>query len=119
MKLLSILRHHYGTRVMIRGIIKREREGEHGNSLVKMAVAFIAGMVITAVLAQTPVVANQLSSQFSDKSVIPALPDAPDPVRANSSYDTTHPVKSRMNELVWTSAEEVVSTLNQAQPYLA
>jgi hypothetical protein len=40
-------------------------------------------------------------------------------VRANSSYDTTHPVKSRMNELVWTSAEEVVSPVNQAQPYLA
>ena len=71
-----------------------------------MAVAFIAGMVITAVLAQTPFVADTRFPQLIHEPVIPALPDATDTLKPSSIPDSRKPVKPGMYELVYDSAKE-------------
>ncbi len=60
-----------------------------------MAVAFIAGMFITAALAQTPAAADIFSLR-----AVPALPAAPDAIKANGSPGTGNPVKPGRNALV-------------------
>jgi hypothetical protein len=94
-------------REMTKGAVKRRQSSERGNSRLRMAVAFIAGMAITAVLAQTPVGAEIFSPRLIHEPVIPALPDAPDSLKPSGIPDNGNPVKPYMNELVWTPVKEV------------
>jgi cellulase/cellobiase CelA1 len=92
-----------------RGIVKRMQNSESGTSRMRMAVAFIAGMVITVALAQTPVVADIFSSRLTHESVVPTLPDTSDSLKPSGSPDTSNPVKPCMNELVYAMVEEAAS----------
>ena len=94
---------------MIRGIVKRRQNSERSNSRMQMAIAFIAGIVITAAMAQTPVAADIFSPKLSHDSVVPALPDAPDPLKPSVSPDTANPSKPCLSELVYTLSARVVS----------
>ena len=78
---------------------------------MQMAVAFIAGMVITIALAQTPFAADIFSPGPSHETIVPALPDTPDHTKPSASPDTTNSVKFQISELVYTSGAEVVSLL--------
>ena len=73
---------------------------------LRLTVAFIAGIVTMAALAQTPVVADIFSHQLTHETVVPVLPEAPDSLKPNSNPDTSNPVKHYMIELVWTTFDE-------------
>ena len=73
---------------------------------LQLTVAFVAGMVTMAALAQIPVVADIFSHQLIHETVVPVLPEAPDPLKPNSNPDTSNPVKPYMNELVWTAFDK-------------
>ncbi len=79
---------------------------ESSISGLQLTVAFIAGMVTMAALAQTPVVADIFSHQLIHETVVPVLPEAPDSLKPNSNPDTSNPVKPCMTELVWTTSDE-------------
>jgi len=91
---------------MTRGIVKRMLGNESSISRLQLTVAFIAGMVTMAALAQIPVVADIFSHQLTHETVVPVLPEAPDSLKPNSNPDTSNPVKPYMNELVWATFGE-------------
>jgi hypothetical protein len=45
-------------------------------SHAQMAIAFVAGMFVTAILGQIPVAQGESSPGIDHKSIVPALPDA-------------------------------------------
>ena len=77
---------------MTRNIIKRMQNSELGNSRMQMTIAFIAGMVVTAALAQTPIAAGVFSPKLSHESVVPAAPGTPGPIEPGSYLDNGKPV---------------------------
>ncbi|MFC1902339.1 hypothetical protein ACFLX3_05400 [Chloroflexota bacterium] len=82
-------------------ILKRRQNSGHGTSRKKLAIAFIAGMLITVALAQTPVAADMFSPGLNHEPVVPAMPD---------TTDTTNSAKPRISELVHILTGEVVPT---------
>ena len=81
---------------------------ESGTGRLRIAIAFIAGMAVTAVLAQTPVAADIFSPRVIHQPVAPALPATPDSLKAGGSPDTGNPVEPGVYELVFSIAEEAV-----------
>ena len=80
---------------------------EGGISRLWMTVAFIAGMAITAVLAQTPVAADIFSPQPIHEPVVPTLPDDLDSLKPTNSPDTSQPINPHM--LVYAIVKGAVS----------
>jgi len=68
----------------------RKHDGLDSVTRLRMIIAFIAGMVITAVLAQIPVVTDIFSPRIDQDSVIPAPVDAPDFLKSGGSYPAIH-----------------------------
>lgn len=93
---------------VIRKIANRSQEGKVSATLLRMAVAFTAGMVITAVLAYVPIITDILVHNFSHESAVPAPSDAPDFLKPGGSPDGSHPVKQNMSALVYTPFKEGV-----------
>ena len=73
-----------------------------------MAIAFIAGMVVTAALAYIPVITDIFSHELSQESAVPAPLDAPDFIKPGGSPDGSHPVNQNMSALVYTPFKEGV-----------
>jgi hypothetical protein len=86
--------------------VKCRQNSERGTSRLRMVVAFIAGMAITAALAQTPVAADIFSPRSIHQPVVPAPLAAPDSPKAGDSLDPSHPVKPCLSELVYAIFEE-------------
>jgi hypothetical protein len=91
-------------------IVKIKRKNEPGTSRLRMAAAFMAGMLLMAALSQTPVVDDIFASLISQEATLPSLPDAPDSPKPGGSPDASNPVKPIMSELVYNFAEEAVPT---------
>ena len=72
----------------------------------RMAVAFTAGMVITAVLAQVTPFADTRFPQLIHEPVIPAQQDAADTLKPGSIPEGIKPVKPGMYEMVYGPAGE-------------
>jgi len=77
---------------MTREIIKRMQNSERGNSRMQMAIVFIAGMVMTAALAHTPVAADMLSPRPTEEPVVPVAPSTPDSLKPGADLDNGKPV---------------------------
>lgn len=88
--------------------MKQRQSRERGTSRRQMAIAFIAGMVMTASLAQAPVAADVFSPRPSHESTAPAPPDTVDSPKPGSP--DTDPAKYPVSELVYTFNEEAVSS---------
>lgn len=93
---------------IIRGTTSRKQDGKDSATLLRMAVAFTAGMVITAVLAYVPIITDILAHNFSQESAVPAPSDAPDFLKPGGSPDGSHPAKQDMSVLVYTPFKEGV-----------
>ena len=85
--------------------MKRRQISARGTSQLRMVIAFIAGMAITAALAQTPVVADIFTPQVTHEPVAPTLPATPDSIKADDSHDT-QPAKPGMSALVYAAIGE-------------
>lgn len=75
---------------------------------MQMAIAFIAGMIVTVALAQTPVAPDIFAPQSSHEPIVPAPPDIRDFLKPGGSPDTT-PAKYPVSELVFTFTKAVSS----------
>jgi hypothetical protein len=93
---------------LIRGIARKMQNTENDTSQLRLAIAFIAGMILAAILAQTPLTAGIFPPKLSHESTVPTLPARPDSAKPGSP-DTTNPVKPRFSELVYTSDKGMVS----------
>ena len=96
-------------RELIKGVVKRRQSSERGTSRLLMAVFFIAGMVTTAALAQTPVAADIFSPRVIHEPVVPALPTTPGSLKDSGSPDNSRPVKPGVCKLVYAIIEEATS----------
>jgi hypothetical protein len=76
---------------------------ESSSSRRRLAIAFFAGMALTAAVAQIPVAADPGASH---QPVTPALPANPDSLKSDDGPGTTNPVKPDIYELVYTHTEE-------------
>jgi len=93
---------------MTKGVVKRRPGNENSPGGLGMAVAFIAGMAITAVLAQTPVAADIFPRRVTHEPVAPAPPNTHDFPKTGDSTDNRNPAPY-INELVYTLIEEAAS----------
>ena len=59
---------------------------------LQLAVAFVAGMVMAAALAHTPVAAAMLSPQPSEEPAVPVVPGAPGLLKPGADLDNGKPV---------------------------
>ena len=59
-------------------------------SRARLAIAFIAGMAITALLAQTPAIADILSPQPAREPAVPVAPALPAPYQPGANLDTVN-----------------------------
>ena len=87
--------------------MERRQVSVRGTSQLRMVVAFLAGMAITAALAQTPVVADIFTPQVTHEPVAPTLPAIPDSIKADDSLDT-QPAKPGMSALVYAAIKEAL-----------
>ena len=90
-------------REITRRIVKRMPICEHSRNRLRLAVAFIAGIVITAALAHTPIAADMLSPQPIEEPVVPISPGAPGSLQPGADLDNGQPV---IIELVRAAFEE-------------
>lgn len=93
---------------VIRGITHRKQDGKKRTTLPQMASAFIAGMVITAVLAYLPLITDILSHNLSEESAVPAPSEAPDSLKPDGSYEGNTPAKHFIYELVYAPFDEAI-----------
>ena len=93
---------------MIRRLFKRIRKSGQTTSRARLVVAFIAGMALTALLAQTPAIAAILSPRPAEAPVTPAAPGLPKPYQPDANLDTGQPV---IIDLVYTLGEGPASRL--------
>jgi hypothetical protein len=82
------------------------QKSESGTRRLRLAVAFIMGMALTAALAQTPLANGIFSPGAGPQQLVPALPNTPDPIKAEGIPNITDPAQRYMNELVCSTAEE-------------
>jgi hypothetical protein len=86
---------------LMRKSVNRTREDKANATLLRMVVAFTAGMVITAFLAYVPVITDILAHNFSQESAVPAPPNGPDFHKPGSG-----PAEQKMSALVYTPCKE-------------
>jgi hypothetical protein len=93
---------------MIRKAVKPRVNNGSSSSRLRIAVAFIAGMAVTAALSQTPVAADIFSPRVIHESIAPALPATPDSPRNGGNPDTGNPIKPGLQKPFFAVAEEAV-----------
>jgi len=96
-------------RELIRGVLRHRQSKERGTSRLLMAVFFLAGMAVTAAIAQTPVAADIFSPRAIHQPVVPALPGTPGSLNESGSPDTSQPVNPGVYKLVYAINEETMS----------
>ena len=93
---------------VIRGITDRKQDSKDSAALLRMASAFIAGMVITAALTYVPIITEVLSHEPGHESAVPEPSDAPDLLKPDSGPDGSDPAKHYLYELVYAPLEEAI-----------
>lgn len=91
---------------VIRKIARRKQDGRESTTLPRMVAAFTAGMVITAVLAYLPLVADILSRNPGHEPAIPAPAEAPDLLNPARNHDGSTPAEQTIYALVYAPCEE-------------
>jgi hypothetical protein len=94
--------HHEDTGINER-TFKKIKNRERSTNRRQIVGAFIAGMVITAALAQILVNADVFSQREIHENIVPAPQSTPDFSKPDVPYHTTpaYPVERHMNELVY------------------
>ena len=67
------------------------RKSGQTTSRTRLAIAFITGMALTALLAQTPAIADILSPQPAREPAVPVAP-LPAPYQPGANLDTGKPI---------------------------
>jgi len=91
---------------VIRGTTSRKQDGKDSATRVRMAIAFIAGIVVTAALAYIPVITDIFSHELSQESAVPAPLDVPDFIKPGGPDSS--PAKHDISELVYAPFKEGV-----------
>jgi hypothetical protein len=91
---------------LMRKSVNRTREDKANATLLRMVVAFTAGMVITAFLAYVPAITDILAHNFSQESAVPAPSNGPDFHKPGSGPEGSGPAEQKMSALVYTPCKE-------------
>ena len=91
---------------LIRTNANRNPNGKDRTTLSRMAAAFSAGMVITAVLAYVPVFTGISTNDSTQDSAVPTPSSAPEFSKSGGSPDGDYPARPNMSAPVYTPYKE-------------